>query len=153
LTKNYTTILSGDSSGNLFYWDFNFQKKKSFKFHSEAITDISLSFNDLKFITSSDDKKSKIIDVETGEEENEFEHGSNLKSCHWNPYKSIVATAGKDNLIKIWDPKSGDCINTLYKCTRYIDILIKALSTKLGSIKMETGFYHALISLRILILG
>ena len=113
MTKNYTTILSGDSSGNLFYWDFNFQKKKSYKFHSEAITDISLSFNDLKFITSSDDKKAKIIDVERGEEENEFEHGSNLKSCHWNPYKSIVATAGKDNLIKIWDPKSGDCINTL----------------------------------------
>ena len=102
MTKNYTTILSGDSSGNLFYWDFNFQKKKSYKFHSEAITDISLSFNDLKFITSSDDKKAKIIDVERGEEENEFEHGSNLKSCHWNPYKSIVATAGKDNLIKIW---------------------------------------------------
>lgn len=117
MTKNYTKILSGDSNGTLCYWDLpTFQRIKTCKIHNEkeAITDISLCLNDLKFITSSDDKKSKIIDMETGEEENEFEHGSNLKTCHWNPYKSIVSTAGKDNLIKFWDPKSGDCINTLY---------------------------------------
>ena len=113
ISKNYSYILSGDSKGSVHFWDFNFQKKFNMKIHNEAVTDISFSYDDLKFITSSDDKKAKLIDLKTKEEEREFEHGSNLKSCHWNPYKSLVSTAGKDNLIKIWDPRSPDCINTL----------------------------------------
>jgi polyadenylation factor subunit 2 len=116
-TKNESVLLTGDSSGNIVYFDSFLTQKSKLKAHNdkEAVTDISFSLSDTKYITSSDDKTSKIFDLNTGLEEIIFtEHGSDVKSCDWNPHKNLVCTGGKDQLLKIWDPRSGEIIATLH---------------------------------------
>lgn len=41
-------------------------------------------------------------------------HGSDVKTCHWHPFQSLVVTGSKDCYVKIWDPKSGKEINSIH---------------------------------------
>ena len=73
-TKNENYVLTGDNTGNIIYFlngDSGFIQKSKLKAHNdkESITDISFSVSDNKYITSSDDKTSKIFDFSTGLEE------------------------------------------------------------------------------------
>lgn len=40
-------------------------------------------------------------------------HKSDVKTCDWHPFKSLIVTGSKDNEVKIWDPKSGKEIHHL----------------------------------------
>ena len=75
-----------------------------------------IDINEIKYVTSSDDKTSKITDFNTGIVEVDFkEHLSDVKSCDWNPYKNVIASGGKDKLVKLWDPSSkNNVIDTLH---------------------------------------
>ena len=37
-----------------------------------------------------------------------------MKTIAWHPYKNMLVSGSKDNLIKIWDPKSGNTVSTLH---------------------------------------
>lgn len=114
-TKNESYVLTGDGSGSINYFNSSIKSQSSIKPHNDTITDIAFSPTDLKFITSSDDKTSKIFDFNTGTEDIIFtDHLSDVKTCDWNSYKSLVASGGKDQMIKIWDPTSGETISTLH---------------------------------------
>ena len=41
-------------------------------------------------------------------------HGWDVKCLAWHPTKGILASGSKDNLSKIWDPKSGKALATLH---------------------------------------
>lgn len=116
--KDETFVLTGDKNGNITYFKNNngdnFTKKNIIQLHNDTITDISFSINSTKFVTSSDDKTAKIVDFISGKNELIFKHRSDVKSCEWNPYRNIVVSGGKDQLIEIWDPNSGMTINTLH---------------------------------------
>ena len=119
LNKDESFILTGDKNGIVTYIKNNHLEtlKKSNNFiqlHNDTITDISFSINSSKFVTSSDDKKSKIIDFISGKNELIFKHRSDVKSCEWNPYRNIVVSGGKDQLVELWDPNSGMNIRTLH---------------------------------------
>lgn len=32
----------------------------------------------------------------------------------WHPRSSVIASGSKDNLVKLWDPRAGSCLSTLY---------------------------------------
>ena len=114
-TKKESYIVTGDGSGKVTYFTYPIKKLKEFFPHTATITDIAFSINDQKFITSSDDKTSKIIDFYSGNADISFKgHLSDVKSCDWNPYKNLVVSGGKDHIIKIWDPSSGEEIATLH---------------------------------------
>ena len=40
-------------------------------------------------------------------------HRSDVKCCQWHPQKSVIVSAGRDNEIKFWDPKSGKEAQTI----------------------------------------
>lgn len=41
-------------------------------------------------------------------------HGGDVRWCDWHPSKGAIASASKDNVIKLWDPRAGrDALATL----------------------------------------
>ena len=78
---------------------------------------ISFSPTDVKFSSCSDDGTVRIWDFYTRTEERIMRgHGADVKQCDWHPTKGIVASGSKDlqSPIKLWDPKAGQSITTLY---------------------------------------
>lgn len=37
-----------------------------------------------------------------------------MKCCEWHPYKSLIASCGKDATVRLWDPRTHQSVNTLY---------------------------------------
>ena len=118
-TKDESFLITGDKNGIITYFKYglgeSFIRNQNIKLHNDTITDISFSINSSKFVTSSDDKTTKIVDFISGKNELIFkEHLSDVKSCEWNPYRNIIVSGGKDQLVEIWDPNSGEVIGTLH---------------------------------------
>ena len=40
-------------------------------------------------------------------------HGDDVRCVDWHPYKALIASGSRDNLVKLWDPKSGKTLTTL----------------------------------------
>lgn len=60
-------------------------------------------------------RKIRIWDWEYYKEERALTgHGWDVKSVEWHPHKSLVVSGSKDNLIKLWDPRTGNSLSTLY---------------------------------------
>jgi len=36
-----------------------------------------------------------------------------VRCVDWHPYKALIASGSRDNLVKLWDPKSGKTLTTL----------------------------------------
>lgn len=41
-------------------------------------------------------------------------HGWDVKCVQWHPRSSVICSGSKDNLVKLWDPRTGSCLSTLY---------------------------------------
>jgi polyadenylation factor subunit 2 len=43
-------------------------------------------------------------------------HGADVKCVHWHPQKGLIISGSKDNQqpVKLWDPKTGQSLATLY---------------------------------------
>ena len=40
-------------------------------------------------------------------------HGWDVKCVEWHPTKGLLVSGSKDNMMKFWDPRTGNCISTL----------------------------------------
>ena len=89
---------------------------KEFSAHKEAIRGLAFSPSDNKFATCSDDVTIKIWDFATCKSDVTLTgHGWDVKCVDWHPRLSVLASGGKDNLVKLWDPRTGgDAIATLH---------------------------------------
>jgi len=68
---------------------------------------LAVAPGDLKFVSCSDDKTLKIWDFYTATVEKDLEgHGSDVTTVDWHPFRSFIASGGKDHVIKFWDPKT-----------------------------------------------
>lgn len=102
-------IISGDKRGYIVYSDSKISQKNKLQAHNEScIRDLSFSQSSLKFVSCADDRTARVFDFLTSKEENKFEgHGSDVKSCQWHPWLSLIVTGSKDNKVKLWDPRLG----------------------------------------------
>ena len=76
--------------------------------HKDPIRDIAFAPSDEKLVTCSDDKTIRIADFESGRYEKVLEgHGSDITTVDWHPQFSLIASGGKDRIIKNWDANSG----------------------------------------------
>ena len=66
-------------------------------------------------MSCSDDSLVKIWDFRTGTEERTLSgHGWDVKCVDWHPAKGLIVSGGKDNQIKLWDPRTANQLQTLY---------------------------------------
>ena len=104
--------------GYIKYWQQNMNNCCMFQAHKDQpCRGISFSPTDVKFASCSDDGTVRIWDFYTRTEEKILRgHGADVKQCDWHPSKGIVASGSKDlqSPIKLWDPKAGISITTLY---------------------------------------
>lgn len=80
--------------------------------HEEAIRDMSVSDN--YFVTASDDSIVRIQSFEKDSYTTLSGHNWDVRVCQYNPRLSLVASGGKDNLVKLWDTRTKQCTCTLH---------------------------------------
>lgn len=114
-SHNDDWLLSGDQDGVVKYWQPNFNNVNILTAHTDAIRDIAFSPNDSKFLTCSDDSSAKIWNFNNGKEERALTgHHWDVKCADWHPNLGLIVTGSKDNLIKLWDPRSSSAVSTLH---------------------------------------
>ena len=86
-------------------------------FSSHSFISCSFSPTDGKLATGSDDGSVKVWDFYKSVGEMSLRgHGGEVRGVSWHPSKCLLVTASKDSTqpIKLWDPKSGTSIATMY---------------------------------------
>lgn len=101
-------LISGDAGGTVKYFLPNMNNVLAIDAHRESIRGMSFSPDDARWISGSDDSTIKMFNTERGVEETVMKgHGWDVKCCQWHPFKGLIASGGKDNLVKFWDPRKG----------------------------------------------
>ncbi|XBW38411.1 hypothetical protein QEN19_003999 [Hanseniaspora menglaensis] len=78
------------------------------------VRDLSFNWDDLKFVACGDDKLVKIYDFQNGVLEKVLKgHNWDVNSCDWHSEMGLLLSGSKDNMIKLWDPRSGKCVNSV----------------------------------------
>lgn len=108
-------LLSGDHEGLIKYSQPNMNIVKVLPAHTEAIRDLAFSPSSSKFVTASDDGSMKLWNFNEGIEERLFTgHGWDVKTVDWHQSKGLIVSGSKDNLVKLWDPRTAKCLSTLH---------------------------------------
>ncbi|CCG81404.1 Polyadenylation factor subunit 2 [Taphrina deformans PYCC 5710] len=108
-------LLSGDHEGLIKYSQPNMNIVKVLPAHTEAIRDLAFSPASNKFVTASDDGSMKLWNFNEGIEERTFTgHGWDVKTVDWHQSKGLIVSGSKDNLVKLWDPRTAKCLSTLH---------------------------------------
>ncbi|GBF95106.1 hypothetical protein Rsub_07690 [Raphidocelis subcapitata] len=115
-THNGSYLLSGDDAGTLKIFKRNFQPLRELPAHRESLRAVSVGPTDLKFCTCSDDSTIKVWDMYSCEVESTLTgHGGDVRHCEWHPTSSLLASASKDALVKLWDARTaGEALATLH---------------------------------------
>lgn len=114
-SNNGDWLITSDHVGVLKYWQRTLNNVKIFSAHSEAVNGISFAPTDTKFATCSSDKTIKLWDfLTTAEEQNLMGHCWDVKCIDWHPEISLISSGGRDNMIKLWDPRAGESVMTLH---------------------------------------
>ncbi|CCH42724.1 putative WD repeat-containing protein [Wickerhamomyces ciferrii] len=114
-SHNDDWLLSGDQDGVLKFWQSNFNNVNIINAHDDAIRDVVFAPGDGKFVTASDDSSLKIWNFSNGQEERVLKgHNWDVKCADWHSSLGLIVSGSKDNLIKLWDPRSGTPVTTLH---------------------------------------
>lgn len=107
-------LLLGDQDGAIKYWQPNYNNVNIVQAHGDAVRDIAFSPTDSKYVTCLDDSTLKIWSFASGREERVLTgHHWDVKSADWHPTLGLVVLGSKDNLVKLWDPRTPAAVATL----------------------------------------
>lgn len=114
-SHNDEWLISGDQDGVVKYWLPNFNNVENINAHSDAVRDLAFAPQSNKFVTASDDSTLKIFDFARGAEESKMEgHGWDAKTVDWHNRMGLIVSGSKDHLVKLWDPRTQNCLTTLH---------------------------------------
>jgi polyadenylation factor subunit 2 len=108
--KHYGNLLvTADNLGNIQYCDETFRNVyATMNAHKAAVRGLSFSPLDTKLASCGDDSQLCIWSIGQQHPDRIMTgHQSDIKWCDWHPYRSLIATASRDNTLKLWDPKIG----------------------------------------------
>lgn len=118
-------LLSADTTGTVKFWHLSMNNVGIRQCHEEAIRDMSVADN--YFVTASDDSTVRVHNFEKNECMILRGHNWDVRVAQYNPRSSLVASGGKDNLVKLWDTRTKRCVATMHchkntvLCARWID--------------------------------
>lgn len=76
--------------------------------HSDVVSDLQFSPQDNLLASCASDRMMKLIDPETAQPLRSFEgHTGHVLGVSWRADGRILATAGADKVVKVWDAKEG----------------------------------------------
>lgn len=114
-SRNKRLLITSDSNGIVKYWNLAMTNLNEITIHNAPIKDLSFSFNDAKFCTASDDSTIKIIDVFEGKiERTLIGHNWDIRKAKFHKSMALIASGGKDNLVKLWDPRQETALVTYH---------------------------------------
>jgi WD40 repeat protein len=114
--KHTGILITGDDSGYLNVWRSPHVDPDCIKAHRAVVRGIACAPTGSldKFATCSDDYTTGIRDFETLVEEMVIRgHGWDVKTVDWHPSEPVIATGGKDNIVYIWDVRTGNEVGKL----------------------------------------
>ena len=113
-------IASGDESGVIKIMNSSIRAANlNTGAHSNAVQSIDFSHSDSKYVSCSDDTTIRIWSLDSHRPEMEYGsqqggHLSEVKCADWHPHRALIASGGRDSLVKLWDPRKADCITTIH---------------------------------------
>ena len=114
-SRRKNLLLSSDMNGVVKYWSKSLNILNEVEIHKSPIKDISFSFDDSSFCTASDDATIKIVDLITGKVINTLKgHNWDVRKAKFHKELSLIISGGKDNLIKLWDPRTSEALHTFH---------------------------------------
>ena len=131
-TKNGDWLISGDDEGIIKIWQgANLRLTKTIDREISNgnvagvlggldgltlgnVRDLSFNWDDSKFVACGDDKLVKIYDFQNGTLEKVLKgHNWDVNSCDWHGEMGLLLSGSKDNMIKLWDPRSAKCVKSV----------------------------------------
>ncbi|KAJ1031871.1 hypothetical protein NDA13_002257 [Ustilago tritici] len=117
-SKSGTFLVSADQNGTIKYFQSNLNTLQAFPGHTDSARGLAFSPDDSKFASCGDDSLLKIWDFDSARQIRELTgHGWDVKCLDWHHSKGLLVSGSKDNLVKVWDPRStpnGTCLATFH---------------------------------------
>lgn len=108
-------LVTGDSLGLVKYWHPSMNNVQRVEAHAEGVRDVSFAHSDARYCTASDDATIRIWDSARSACERVLRgHNWDVRRAQWHPRLAVVASGGKDNLVKLWDPRQEECLATFH---------------------------------------
>lgn len=110
-----TFLITSDNLGLVKYWNPSMSNIQIIEAHNEGIKDLCFGYNDTHFCSASDDATIKIWDsIHSRCERVLTGHNWDVRKAQWHPTMALIASGGKDNLLKLWDPRDPECLATFH---------------------------------------
>ncbi|KAF6258469.1 WD40-repeat-containing domain protein [Scenedesmus sp. NREL 46B-D3] len=105
-SHNGSFLFTCDDTGVVRIFKSNLAPLSRIAAHQEACRAVAIAPGDVKFATCSDDQSVKVWDLATCEAEKTLTgHGSDVRFVDWHPSSSLLASSGRDGLVKLWDAR------------------------------------------------
>ncbi len=115
-TRDGRRAVSGSGDQTLRYWDLETgESLATLEGHSALVNSVLITPDGRQAVSGADDNTVKLWDLEAARRAGTFEgHENNVHSVAVSPDGTLIASTGfTDETLRLWDPRSGECLQVL----------------------------------------